>query len=288
MARRYDTLREPTSSSYGGLRPSVKRKEILFFSFSKRAKTKEKKCKLNLYLQWYLLTWSLRQWDVLHTLTMWVSICCLMLGLTSPQSFPLAVFPQTFQVYFIFPSSAFIIIEFSWALRSSLLVSKGARNLLVITGTLQKSLWFCCHFLQTVVVCKDNLLVRESVFIGWECIFFFRTELKKGLLAVSIILWASICWSPSHKRVTSQKSESFLQSCKELITFLWNSFHFKENFWDMKVMFRWVSHIYSDLPGSIGRGYQTRGVWAESTIHGLPNKGEARAILYFLVWCGAL
>ena len=50
-------------------------------------------------------------------------------------------------------------------------------------------------------------------------------------------------------------------------------------------MFRRVSHTYSDLPGSIGDGYQTR---AESTIHGLPNKGAARAILYFLVWCGEI
>ena len=64
---------------------------------------------------------------------------------------------------------------------------------------------------------------------GWECGFLLRTDLKKGLQAERITLWASTCL-PSQANVTSKKSLSSLSSLKAVLTLLLNSFHLRQKF----------------------------------------------------------
>ena len=73
--------------------------------------------------------------------------------------------------------------------------------------------------------------------------FFLRTELKNGLHALRMTLWASISWSSSHTRVTSEKAGSSLKPLKEEVMFCWKSFHFRHNFSDV-IMLRWMEAEY--------------------------------------------
>ena len=65
--------------------------------------------------------------------------------------------------------------------------------------------------------------------------FLLKTDLKKGLHADRITLWAWI-WSSSHTRVTSKKSLSSLSSLNAVLMFDSKSFHLKQNFSELPIL----------------------------------------------------
>ena len=75
--------------------------------------------------------------------------------------------------------------------------------------------------------------------------------LNNWLDAESTSLWAEICCWSSLTRVTSKKSSSLLSRLNVLVTFVWKSFHFRQNF-SIAASCKWCISITVQL----GNGYQ--------------------------------
>ena len=72
--------------------------------------------------------------------------------------------------------------------------------------------------------------------IGWECLFLFKSSMKKGLDDARTTLWASICCPSPQARVTSVKSLSSLSSLNEEVMFSLKSFHWRHSFSEVAII----------------------------------------------------
>ena len=68
---------------------------------------------------------------------------------------------------------------------------------------------------------------------GWECLLTIKIFLKYSLQEDKTNLWAETCCWSSLTRVTSKNSSSFLSLLNDDVTFVWKSFHLRQNFSDM-------------------------------------------------------
>ena len=92
-------------------------------------------------------------------------------------------------------------------------------------GTLGTSLFFMYNLLHWVPR-SIWTLVDQGVGI---CVPFKYIPWKEAD-EVKRFVWASICWSSSHTRVTSQKSGLYLRSWYDLLVFCRKSFKYNKNF----------------------------------------------------------
>ena len=76
----------------------------------------------------------------------------------------------------------------------------------------------------------SSLLTPLRQSMGWECLLDVKTFLKYSLEEDKTTLCADICCWSSLTSVTSLKLSDVLSFLKVFDTFVWKSFHFKQNF----------------------------------------------------------